>query len=794
MTAFRYILFLLLTAFSEQLLGQNYTEYFTSEDQVVRYLEENINNLDPVEGKYDAQLSSRSNSPFAQDLNLSATYYITRDPHTKQFTVYCFDQDSYFRGNKYLDIESIGETNAYRVYWNGSSNRAYLENGLRLSTTINLSQKDARIFTCNSSFSFSMVLGFDFVKSYPTVSMYADAKQKASKPTQWSGSGFALTNGYVVTNYHVVEDAASINVQGVNGNFKPNYKARVIATDKVNDLALLKLDGTNPINIPYAVKIGTSEVGEEVFVLGYPLTATMGEEVKLTTGVISSKTGFQGDVSIYQISAPIQPGNSGGPLFDSKGNIIGIVSSKHKGAENVGYAIKTSYLKNLIESSVSANILPQTNKLAGQNLSGKVKMLKNFVYYITCTSGANENISSQTSPTIIGNTTPKNNYQKYIDAAKRGDAEAQYRIGACYQTGDGVEKNISKAAYWWQIGADQNDPTCQMALGLLYLRGTGVCQDIAKAVTLIRKSAEQGMPEAQNYLGMLYRDGIGVTADIKTAVFWWQKAAEQGNVPSMSDLGVCYYNGYGVTKNVELAKQLWEKAAAKGDDMAIKNLESIKYEGQQEGIKPSSQSQNTYQKNIEAAKRGDADAQMMIGICYELGNDGVEKDYDKAASWYKKSADQGNAKGQFALGACYENGLGVPKDSIMALKLWRQSARQGNHMAQYYLGNCYNYGRWVTVDYTHAAMWYQKSAEQGYHAAQFMLGIYYATGKVFQSNMVEAASWWLKAALQGNAKAQFMLGVCYEEGTGVEKDKKQSQYWYRKAAAQGHKEAQSKIK
>ena len=139
-------------------------------------------------------------------------------------------------------------------------------------------------------------------------------------------------------------------------------------------------------SIPYAVKVGTAEVGEEVFVLGYPLTSTMGEEIKLTTGVISSKTGFQGDVSIYQISAPIQPGNSGGPLFDSKGNVIGIVSAKHQGAENVGYAIKTSYLRNLMESAVTINILPQTNKIGALNLSGKVKSVRNYVYYITCSS------------------------------------------------------------------------------------------------------------------------------------------------------------------------------------------------------------------------------------------------------------------------------------------------------------------------------------------------------------------------------------------------------------------------
>ena len=102
----------------------------------------------------------------------------------------------------------------------------------------------------------------------------------------------------------------------------------------------------------------------------------MGDEIKLTTGIISSKTGFQGDVSLYQISAPIQPGNSGGPLFDYQGNLVGIVNAKHKGAENVGYAIKTSYLKNLIESSITTSILPNNNQTAGLPLTSKVKSLK----------------------------------------------------------------------------------------------------------------------------------------------------------------------------------------------------------------------------------------------------------------------------------------------------------------------------------------------------------------------------------------------------------------------------------
>lgn len=163
----------------------------------------------------------------------------------------------------------------------------------------------------------------------------------------------------------------------------------MVASDRHNDLALLKITDSNFTGfgaLPYSMKTTTAEVGEDIFVLGYPLTNTMGNEVKLTTGVVSSKTGFQGDVSLYQISAPVQPGNSGGPLFDSKGNIIGIVNSKHTGAENAGYAIKASYLKALIESTLTSSIIPSNNVISTQPLTSKVKAVKNFAFMIECTT------------------------------------------------------------------------------------------------------------------------------------------------------------------------------------------------------------------------------------------------------------------------------------------------------------------------------------------------------------------------------------------------------------------------
>ena len=232
---------------------------------------------------------------------------------------------------------------------------------------------------------------------------YEAAQREAEvKLQEWSGTGFALKNGYVVTNYHVVEDAKSINISGINGDYNVSYTASVVATDKVNDLAILKIRDSrfNGFGtLPYAVEMQMAEVGDDIFVLGYPLTQTMGDEIKLTNGIISSRTGFQGDAALYQITAPLQPGNSGGPMFNSKGNVVGIVCAHHKGTENVGYAIKTSYLKNLTESSSLSNIFPASNTIASLPLSGQVKKLKKYVYIIKCSSRSNNTTSSTSTST-----------------------------------------------------------------------------------------------------------------------------------------------------------------------------------------------------------------------------------------------------------------------------------------------------------------------------------------------------------------------------------------------------------
>jgi S1-C subfamily serine protease len=225
-------------------------------------------------------------------------------------------------------------------------------------------------------------LNYLYVKLFPTSSDNVIIRSGIKS----SGSGFALTsNGYIVTNQHVIEGALRIHVKGSKGDSIRAYNAKVVIEDKNNDLAILKIEDPSFVSlgaIPYELNSGIIDVGSSVYTLGYPLRATMGDEIKLTNGLISSKSGYKGDITSYQISAPVQPGNSGGPLFDSKGNIIGIVNAKHNGAENAAYAIKMSYLINVIQSMNAPPKLTTRNTISTKSLSEQVKVLKDFVFIV----------------------------------------------------------------------------------------------------------------------------------------------------------------------------------------------------------------------------------------------------------------------------------------------------------------------------------------------------------------------------------------------------------------------------
>lgn len=180
-----------------------------------------------------------------------------------------------------------------------------------------------------------------------------------------TGTGFFISeDGYFITCFHVVVNSASITLRNLAGE---TFEARAIAVDRSNDLALLKAevrDGRKFKPLPLASS-GDVRRGAAVVTMGFPNIGHQGIEPKVTDGIINSFSGANNDNRVFQISAPIQTGNSGGPLITLDGNVVGVVASKLDAQamarqtgdipQNVNYAIKSQHVLDLLEK-VAAQI------------------------------------------------------------------------------------------------------------------------------------------------------------------------------------------------------------------------------------------------------------------------------------------------------------------------------------------------------------------------------------------------------------------------------------------------------
>ncbi len=218
----------------------------------------------------------------------------------------------------------------------------------------------------------------------PFVSADIDAKTMKNKAWKSTGSGFVVsTDGYIVTNHHVVDGANEIEVDLVRDGNVISYQCEVILKDEKSDLAVIKIKDETFINfksIPYTIQTKLEEVGTNVYALGYPFAmSTLGNELKYTEGSINARTGMDGNILAYQVSAPVQPGNSGGPLLDYDGNVIGVINSKLFYADNVAFAVKANYILNLLYLLPKYPDYPVTTTLKGKSASDQVTILREYV-------------------------------------------------------------------------------------------------------------------------------------------------------------------------------------------------------------------------------------------------------------------------------------------------------------------------------------------------------------------------------------------------------------------------------
>ena len=192
-----------------------------------------------------------------------------------------------------------------------------------------------------------------------------------------SGTGFYINeNGYLLTNNHVVDSCSSVWID--DGNSK--IQASIIKVNANLDIAVLRI---NKKTSAYAI-FGQVRTGEDVMTLGFPLGDILGDEIKATKGVVSALVGYQGDKDYLQFTAPIQPGNSGGPLLNEGGFVVGINTSNLVGEDlqNINFAIKgTSALNFLGQYGIEFEHKDYVDAISSADI---VEQSKEFTVRILC--------------------------------------------------------------------------------------------------------------------------------------------------------------------------------------------------------------------------------------------------------------------------------------------------------------------------------------------------------------------------------------------------------------------------
>jgi len=196
------------------------------------------------------------------------------------------------------------------------------------------------------------------------------SRTKSNNKTS-TGTGFFINENTILTNNHVVNGCKKLDI--VQVGFKTS--GELITKDEANDLAVIrtKKKGNGILKFKDSKKV---RIGESIIAIGYPLGDLLGNNIKLTTGNISSLNGLLNDFTKLQFTAPVQPGNSGGPLLNNKGAVIGVVYAKLKNdiAQNVSLAIKDNVAKMFLDANdIDYNISKNTQKLEVVDIADKAK-------------------------------------------------------------------------------------------------------------------------------------------------------------------------------------------------------------------------------------------------------------------------------------------------------------------------------------------------------------------------------------------------------------------------------------
>jgi S1-C subfamily serine protease len=186
----------------------------------------------------------------------------------------------------------------------------------------------------------------------------------------------------MITNAHIVRNSKNIRVFNVKGE---QFNAFVVRLDVNRDVAIIKIDDDrfkSFSSLPYSIRKTASDIAEPIFTLGFPRN-----EIVYGEGYLSAETGYKGDTLSCQIFVAANPGNSGGPVFNHNGEVIGILSAKETETEGAVFAVQSKYIYQVLDelkkSSLYTNVkVPSKSGLSGLDKTQQVKKIQEFVFMV----------------------------------------------------------------------------------------------------------------------------------------------------------------------------------------------------------------------------------------------------------------------------------------------------------------------------------------------------------------------------------------------------------------------------
>lgn len=272
-------------------------------------------------------------------------------------------------------------------------------------------------------------------------------------------------------------------------------------------------------------------------------------------------------------------------------------------------------------------------------------------------------------------------------SALAGNQEAQYDLGVRYFEGSDVAKDYKEALKWMLLAAHQGYPRAQIFVARMYLGGYGTERNGVEAERWARKAAEAGDFGALWQMGMTYSNGWSVAVNKAEGEMWFTKWAERGGAHENFDMGEMFASGNMMPQDSSKAVYWYKRAAALGHPGAKARLAVIEAAGGNVSSGGAGWAQ-------QLAESGDAESAYKTGVNFNHGNDreGIERDYKKALSWYKKAADKGHAGAMGAIAVLYANGTGVEKNGDLARKWWEKGAAKGDDLSITFLSWNYRDG------------------------------------------------------------------------------------------------------